>query len=185
MYRIVFALLLFMPSLALATDPAGIGEGLTRIELPGPENPGMRNYLGLGNEPTFTLDKIDARVVIIEIFSMYCPHCQREAPRVNRFYDLLQERGNLGSAVKLVGIGVGNTPFEVAHFRTTYGIAFPLFADGDFTIHKALGEVKTPYFICLARSKEGAFQVVISRPGGINDPEAFLDEILEQTENRR
>ncbi len=185
MYRIIFAFLLFIPSVAQATDSAGIGERLIRIELPAPETPGMRDYLGVGSKPTFTMDEIDARVVIVEIFSMYCPHCQREAPRVNRFYDLLQERGTPGAAFKLIGIGVGNTPFEVTYFRTTYGISFPLFADEDFTIHKALGEVKTPYFICLARSADGSFQVVFSRAGGMDDPGVFLNKIMKQIENRR
>ncbi|MCP4116413.1 MAG: TlpA family protein disulfide reductase [Desulfobacteraceae bacterium] len=168
-----------------AMDPSGIGEGLTLIELAAPEAREMREYLGLGSNPTFTMADIGARVVIVEIFSMYCPYCQREAPRVNRFHELLRKPGTPGADVRLMGIGAGNTPFEVDFFRTAYGISFPLFPDGDFAIHKAIGEVKTPYFICLARSKGGAFQVIFSRPGGIGDPKAFLEMILEQTENRR
>jgi len=181
----VAVLFLAIASEVLAMSPDGMKDQLMKIKLSAPETQALREYLGLGDEPDFTIDRIDAKVVIIEIFSMYCPHCQREAPIINRFYDLLRKNKKTGSDFKLIGIGVGNSSFEVDHFRTTYGISFPLFADGEFKLHKALGEVGTPHFICLARSKNGSWSVILSRSGGIKDPEAFLSTILEQTENVR
>jgi len=181
----VAVLFLALASDVFALSPDGMKDQLMNIKLSAPGIPEQREYLGLGDEPAFTIDSIDATVLIIEIFSMYCPHCQREAPIINRFYDLLRKSRKTGSEFKLIGIGVGNSPFEVEHFRTTYGISFPLFADGEFKLHKALGEVGTPHFICLARSKNSPWKVILSRSGGIKDPEAFLSIIVEQTENMR
>jgi peroxiredoxin len=100
---------------------------------------------------------------------------------INRFYELLVERKASEASIKILGIGVGNSQFEVDYFRKTYKIPFPLFPDGDFVVHKALGEVRTPYFIVLEREKDKSWEVLLSRPGGIESPEAFLATIVELT----
>lgn len=173
--------LLVMAFPAMAMDTHKKGEKLLEISLETPESREMQEYLGLSSKPLFIINDIDADVVVVEIFSMYCPHCQREAPMINRFYDLLVKRKTPGANIKFLGIGVGNSQFEVDYFRKTYAISFPLFADGDFVVHKALGEVGTPYFIALARGADKSWKVVLSRPGGIESPEAFLTTIVELT----
>jgi protein-disulfide isomerase len=56
---------------------------LAAIKLLVPENPAEKTYLGLTKSGEFSVRDIDADVVIIEVFSMYCPICQGEAPKVN------------------------------------------------------------------------------------------------------
>ncbi len=178
---IIPVVLLVMALPAMAVDAVQTGEKLFGITLETPESREMQAYLGLSAKPAFTMDDIDADVVIVEIFSMYCPHCQREAPMINQFHDLLLTRKASKPSIKLMGIGAGNSAFEVDYFRKTYKVSFPLFADGDFVVHKALGEVRTPYFIALARGADRSWKVVLSRPGGIESPEAFLSTILDLT----
>ena len=85
----------------------------------------------------------------------------------------------LKERVKLIGIGVGNTDFEVNFFRKTYNIKFPLFSDGDFVIHQALGEVRTPYFLGVRIDSDGIGQVFYSRLGGPGgDAQRFMERIL-------
>lgn len=182
---IVPVVLLAMVFPAMAMDARNPGEKLLEISLETPESRKVQEYLGLAAKPLFTMDDLAADVVVVEIFSMYCPHCQREAPMINRFYDLLVKRKAPGASIKLFGIGVGNSQFEVDYFRKTYDVPFPLFADGDFVVHKALGEVGTPYFIVLAREADRSWRVVLSRPGGIESPEAFLTTIVELTKGEK
>lgn len=162
-------------------EPPPVGGVLPDLNLPIPENPGERQYLGLSGKGTFKLPKIKADVVIVEIFSMYCPYCQREAPAVNELYQLIQKDEQARDRVRLIGIGAGNSPFEVDVFRSTYGVPFPLFPDADFAVHNALGKVRTPYFIAFKINKDGTHKVIHSKVGSFGDPEQFLRAILKDS----
>jgi len=174
--------ILCISSLSGAGAPPEKGETMPDINLPMPEDEAVQKYLGLSGKGHFTIPDIDAEVVIIEIFSMYCPHCQSAAETVNKFYELMENNAGLKDKMKLIGIGVGNTAFEVNVFRENYNIPFPLFEDTDFVIHKKLGEVLTPYFIGIKKYGDGSSKVFYSELGGFDDPEAFLKSMLELSE---
>ena len=161
-----------------AEKPTITGAVLAPIKLPVPQDPNAKNYLGLTGEGSFAISQIKAKVVIIEIFNMYCNNCQREAPRVNEFYRLMNKDPNLKGKTKMIGIGVGNTPLEVEVFRKTYQISFPLFPDTDYAIHKACGEVRTPYFIGVKIKADGSLNVFLTKEGGFQDPAQFLKHIV-------
>ena len=165
-----------------ADKPPQKGETLPSIQLPAPKSPVEKSYLGLSREGFFTIPQIKARVVIIEIFSMYCPYCQKDAPGVNELYQLIEKDPDLKKDIKLIGIGAGNTPYEVGIYKKTYTVAFPLFSDQDFTIHKACGEVRTPYFIVVKINEDGSHRIVHSQLGEYPGPKPFLDLILKSSE---
>jgi thiol-disulfide isomerase/thioredoxin len=160
-----------------ASEPPAEGGPLPVIKLPIPKVSGEKDYLGLKGEGTFTIPQIKAKVVIIEIFSMYCPYCQNEAPRVNELYNAIENNPDLKGKIKIIGIGAGNTPMEVDVFRKKYQIAFPLFPDVDYYIHKVCGEVRTPYFIGVRINENGTHKVIYSKLGGIGDANQFLELI--------
>ena len=161
-----------------ANKPPEKGEVLPVIDLPVPKNPDERNYLGLSGSGLFKIPQIKAKVVIIEIFSMYCPYCQKDAPGVNELFRLIENNPDIKNKIKLIGIGAGNSPYEVEVFKKTYNVPFPLFPDKDFTIHKACGEVRTPYFMVVKINEDGTHQIVHNQLGNYPGAEPFLELVL-------
>jgi thiol-disulfide isomerase/thioredoxin len=153
-------------------------EILGRLEFPMPESEAGKRYLGLSGDDKFTLSQIRARTVILEIFSMYCPICQGEAPTVNELHRLIEKDVRLKGKVKVVGIGTGNTPFEVDVFRKKYDIRFPLFADEGFLMQKTSEDrIRTPTFLTLKieLGKDPIVQDV--HVGKLGSPRKFLESL--------
>jgi peroxiredoxin len=172
----LFSILVF-PVLA-ANKPPQKGEVLPGINLPIPKNPDERNYLGLSGSGLFKIPQIRAKTVIVQFFSMYCPICQKDAPGVNELYRLIESNPNVKNKVKLIGIGAGNSPYEVEVYKKTYDVPFPLFPDKDFVIHQACGEVRTPYYMVVKMNEDGTHRIVHSQLGDYPGAEKFLELVL-------
>lgn len=171
------ALLPYLWILPLSISEAGPpkeGSLMPSFVLPAPDGPSQREYLGLKEKKEFNVKDIISDLVIVELFSMYCTWCQKEAPEVNRLYSLMKQSG---LPIRLLGIGVGNSPMEVDYFRKTYQVEFPLFPDQDLEVHKILGEPNTPYFIAF---KPGEGRILYSKVGTIGKAEDFLCLILKR-----
>jgi peroxiredoxin len=182
----VFKLMgIFFFSMSLSTiaanTPPQKGETLPVINLPVPKTAAEKSYLGLSGDGSFKIPQIKANVVIVEIFSLYCPYCQKDAPGVNELYQLIEKNPDLKKEIKIIGIGAGNTAFEVETYKKTYAVPFPLFSDQDFTIHTACGEVRTPYFIVVKMNEDKTHQIVHAQLGDYPGAEPFLDLVLKSS----
>ncbi len=174
---VLLFLLLVLPTLA-ANKPPEKGEQLPAINLPIPKDSEERSYLGLSGSGLFKIPLIKAKVVIIEIFSMYCPYCQKDAAGVNELYRLIENSGEIKDKIKLIGLGAGNSSYEVEVYKKKYAVPFPLFPDRDFVIHKAFGEVRTPYFMVVRINENGTHQIVHTQLGNYPGAESFLEVVL-------
>jgi thiol-disulfide isomerase/thioredoxin len=177
---VVIAILAVASSFSAANSPPVVGGILPDIKLSIPKDSAGKSYLDLGffGFGSFKIPEIKARLVIVEIFSMYCPYCQREAPNVNQLYSKIEQNPALKGKIKIIGIGAGNTAYEVDTFKKKYDIPFPLFPDEDYVIHKMVGEVRTPYFIGVKINPDGSHQVVYSKLGGFEGVDQFLEMMI-------
>jgi peroxiredoxin len=164
-----------------ADGPPPEGGVLPSMNLPMPDQAGERQYLGLEGQGTFKITQVKADVVIIEVFSMYCPFCQKEAPNLNELYRLIDTGSDWKNRIKIIGLGAGNSPFEVGVFRKNYSIPFPLFPDSDFSCYDALGKVRTPYFIVIKLNKDGSHKVIYSKVGTFGEPQSFLEFVVRES----
>ena len=157
---------------------------LPDLPLTVPSDEDYRNYLGLSGPvgSRFSPADIKADILLIELFSMYCPYCQEEAPHVNELYQRMEEVAAKGIVVKIIGLGTANTQFEVEHFRDTYNVPFPLFSDLDSAMFKALAGKGTPTFVGgLLHGPEGKPIIVLRKAGAFYNAEHFLKELLEKS----
>jgi thiol-disulfide isomerase/thioredoxin len=178
---ITIVLALFMATAISAAENSApkVGSPMPAIELPMLNNPADLQYLGLSaGGKSFRINQVKAKVVILQIYSMYCPYCQAEAPNVNRLYSTIENNPALKDKIKIVGIGAGNTQFEVGTYKKKYAVTLPLVPDDDFKIHKIMGEVRTPYFIAVKLGDGGKTEVIYSRLGALGNVDVFLAQIV-------
>jgi thiol-disulfide isomerase/thioredoxin len=162
---------------AAKSDPVGARD-IPSIELPMPPDEQAKRYLGLSGTGNLKIGQIDAQVLIIQVYSFYCPHCQRSAAQVNDLYQMIQGRPDLKEKIKMIGIGVGNSVYEVDSYRKRYNVPFPLFPDLSTDISQRLGVKGTPTFIGLKVNDKGVREQFYFEEGGFQDIERFLNEII-------
>jgi thiol-disulfide isomerase/thioredoxin len=148
------------------------------FELPIPVSEGEKGYLGLNGSGNFKTGQIKARVVIVEVFSFYCPHCQRTAAQINDLYQMIEKRADLNGKIKMIGIGAKNSAYEVSAYKERYQVPFPLFPDEDMEITEKLGVKGTPTFIGVKVDGKGNQKQVYFGEGGFQDNQKFLTEII-------
>jgi len=162
--------------------PPSAGDVLPDIELPVPQDERLQRYLGVSGSGLFSVDQIKADIVIIKLFSVYCPLCHKDAPKMNQLYAKIESSPELKRRLKLIAIGAGNSVQQVAQFKKEYGLTFPVFADGDSSIHRQLGSVKFPYYMGVKLDGGHNARIFYARLGQIQNTDTFLQSILRTSE---
>ncbi|MDC7217745.1 MAG: TlpA disulfide reductase family protein [Spirochaetales bacterium] len=176
MRKICFVLImlsLLISSMAYAAPPES-GMNFPDIPLEGKITDSQKNYLSLKGTGPWKVSDIDADYIIIEVYSMYCPHCQKEAPAVNSLFERLEKTS--GKQVKLIGLAAGNTEFEIDFFKKKFNVEFPIFADPELEIHDKIGQPGTPHFFLLKKNGD-SYAVILSHEGPFESPAKFLQTI--------
>lgn len=180
--RLFLALLLALhlaSGVALAAKPKA-GDTLPDLEVKDVVQPQDAAYLGLApGAKSFKLSQIKADALLINVFSMYCPRCQADAGAMNTLFEQLKADPK-AQGLKVIGIGAGNSPFEVNFFRKKYKSPIPMFQDADFALHKILSSVGTPsFFVLKPRAGGKGFDVTFFQEGASEDHEALRKTVLE------
>jgi len=167
--------LLVVPS--AATAGALFPDSTVQTELP----EGHSEYLGLADEAkSFRFSDVKAEYILINVFSLYCSPCQRDASDFNEMYDKIAELG-LDGRIKFIGLAAGNTVREMEFWRKRFNVQFPLIPDEDYTLHKTLGNVGTPFFVLARVDGPDNLNVLYAREGAFEDKDDFFATILART----
>ncbi|MFC1857424.1 peroxiredoxin family protein [Thermodesulfobacteriota bacterium] len=161
-------------------QPLPEGSKLPRVQLSPPMTDSERRYLGLADEKVFDMGQISTDVVLIEILNMYCPYCQKAAPRVNELYQLISEDPDLKDRIKIIGIGATNSQYEVDTFKKKYEVPFPIFPDQERIIYKKLKATRTPFFIAAKKKDNKRYVVIHTKSGGLDSAKNFLVLLTEK-----
>jgi hypothetical protein len=153
---------------------------LNGIKIQEPQRAGDKTYLGLAAAGPFTLTQVKADVLIVQIFSMYCPHCQADAPNVLNLCGLIDNDPQLKDRVKLLGLGLNNSWYEVDFFRDKYKIPFPMIPDEKSKLQEAVTEtIRTPAYLVLKLTPGKPASVMYTKLRAIKDVEVFLKKVRE------
>jgi hypothetical protein len=85
--------------------------------------------------------------------------------------------------IKVIGIGAGNSLYEVSQFKEKYGIPFPLFSDADFDITRKLDVRATPTFIGVWATNGESQRRIYFHEGEFTDADQLLSELLGSYKN--
>lgn len=156
-----------------------VGQRFADLTFSGTLSAADRAYLGLTRPGPFTLKDIQARYVLLEIFSDSCPHCILAAPEVNRLFRLIERNPRLRAAgrlpvLKMLGVGFYGKPGAMEVWRIKHDVLFPLIPDPQAQVGKALDIPGTPTYVVLDRQG----RVVFVQAGELGSPANFLHRIL-------
>jgi len=160
----------------------GQGDSFPDLGLAVPKTAAEREYLGLSAENgEFRLCDISADVILVEVFDMYCRYCQEGAPQAAELFALSKSPGK-NVKVRMIGIGLGNSEYEVALFKRKHKTPFSVFADADNRYRDALGArvSKPSYYVLRLEGKRSSVIEVQSGMFVERMPAAFLARTLER-----
>jgi len=166
-------LLLAASALALPKE----GQPFPDTRLTAPDTQAGADYLGLPKGATsFRIQDVAAPYVLIQLFNVYCMHCMAEAPDMERLFRAVGGKEMAGK-LKILAVGMGNTPFEVKLFREKYALTMPMSTDKDYAMHSLMGSPGTPSYVLVRNPgvKGGAATVLFVQEGRFESPEKFLD----------
>ena len=156
-----------LPLDASAAGP-GFGSPFPEARLSIEAEPADRHYLGIADPDNFTLSHIRGELVLVEFLNVHCPHCQMQAPSYNELFKDIEAAEESRDKIKMIGIAVGNLPYEVAAFRSAYQVQFPIVADTNFAIWRAVQGEATPYSVYVRQTQPGKPGIVAGTHLGLN-----------------
>ena len=150
------SLLLLVPTFCFAASQPLLrpGESFPELSLSSPTSTEDRAYLQLPAR-SFVPSQIKADLLLIELLNVHCPHCQMQAPAYNQLFELIEENPETRGKIKILAFAVGNLEKEVDIFRQAYQVPFPILADPDFSVWRAVGGSATPLAIYVRQDQTG------------------------------
>jgi len=132
---------------------------------------------GLAGEAPTSTDVLRGTPLIINFWATWCGPCRDEMPSLERLSQRLA-----GQGVRVLGVTVDTDLNLAAEFVRTYGLTFPMYADGDKKQVQSLLRVKALPETLLVTA-EG---VIAARVAGARDwNSAEGDRLLESAFNLR
>ena len=151
------------------------GMDLPQFKLDTPRAEKDRQYLGLKKSKTFSLSEIPAKLIVLEIFSVYCSHCKKQAGKLNMLYNLIHHNPEFSKDIKMISISTGADRGKTANWKKALEVPFTVIADPYTEIHQKLGKPGVPLTLVVRNSG----RVVSTHTGVTEDVEEFFRTLKE------
>ncbi|MGO9020937.1 MAG: peroxiredoxin family protein [Syntrophobacteraceae bacterium] len=172
-FLIVACTSIFLQSSGAFCADLGEKESLVNFAIPPPDSEQTQTYLGLDAMTPFKVSEIKAKIVVIELMSARCPHCQANAPIMNDIYKMIQADSSLAD-VKVIAIAIADNQTGVETFKKQFKTSFPILLDENREITRTTGVKTTPTTMVV--STEDA-KVLFTHAGEIPDADGFVKQV--------
>ena len=159
---------------AAAAAELKVGDKVGNLQFSGPLTPKDQQYLGLAKPGQFSLMDVQGQYLLIEVFSTICPHCQIQAPGMNRLYRLVSQNPKLAGSLKIIGLGYYEKPPALGRYQQKFEVPFPLIPDEKAVVSDALNVPGTPTVVVLDKTGRVVYYHVSEFP----DAKKFLRDLL-------
>ena len=176
LFALLASVICVYPAAAAETKPPGFGIPFPNLSFEQALSKEDRDYLGVSPNKPFTFQNIRGDLILVELLSVYCVNCLRQAPIVNGLYSSIEKDKAFKGRVKIFGIAAGNNLREVDRFKKELNLAYPILSDARFAAHTAVGSPRTPFSIWVRKERGGAGVVVSTHLGVMDSPEAAAKE---------
>lgn len=117
--------------------------------LPAPDTPEARRSLGLdADASTFALEDLARPRVVVLVFDLYCPACQKSARNMHALGEAVAREF---PEVPMLAVGSGDTAFETKRFCGRFDLPFPCVSDREKSVALAWETRRTPAVLLLER----------------------------------
>ena len=172
-FLIVACTSIFLQSSGAFCAGPGEIESHVNFALPPPDSAQTQTYLGLDAMKPFKVSDIRAKIVVIELMSARCPHCQANAPIMNDIYKTIQADPGLAD-VKVIAIAIADDKTSVETFKKQFKTPFPILLDENREITRSMSIRGTPTTMVV--STEDA-KVLSTHAGEIPDADSFVKQV--------
>jgi peroxiredoxin len=160
----------------MAGGSVSVGKDLPQFELKAPRSDKDKQYLGLTSSKDFALTAIPAKLIVFEIFSVYCSHCKKQAGKLNKLYSLIQQDAELSQNIKMLAMSTGTRDDKTEKWKETLEVPFPLFSDPYSKVFNKFGRPPVP--LTLVATDNGK---IVYTHGGVMDNEEDIFRFLKKS----
>ena len=136
-----------------------------------------KRYLGVDEKAILSLGDIQAELLVVKFLNTNCVYCIKSLPVFKEVFETIAREPNLMRRIKMIAIGAGDTPTEVAAFQKEHAVPHPIIPDTEFKAHKAVNEPTVPFTVVTRRDKQGKWVVATVLVGLTFSAESFVGEL--------
>ena len=123
------------------------------------------------NDSSYTLSKMEGKVVLINFWATWCGPCRMEIPEFNELYKSYHEKG-----LEILGISVSDNKKQLKNFAKSFAVDYPLLYGSARDMNNIMKDYGGVYAVpsSFLIGKEGS--IIWSYPGAIlklYDPQTF------------
>ena len=127
------------------------------------------------NDSSYTLSKMEGKVVLINFWATWCGPCRMEIPEFNELQKTYHERG-----LNILGISVSDNKKQLKNFTKSFAVDYPLLYGSAKDMNKVMRDYDGVYAVpsSFLIGKNG--NIIWKYPGAIlknYDPQTFADLI--------